>query len=84
MKLLGLFTGLTVSVIANQKWIRFEVKGTLLQKILIVGLGAMGAGVILVAGKFIFTHEVFGDLLRYLIMMIWVGMGIPWLLKKGL
>jgi membrane-associated phospholipid phosphatase len=82
MKLLGLLTGLTLSMIANQKWIQYQPKGSVFYKGIMLILGVIGVGVILVAGKQVFVHALFGDLLRYMTMMIWVGTGIPLLSKK--
>lgn len=82
MKLLGLLTGLTLSMIMDRKWIRFDPKGTFLQKGLRIAFGVIGVGFILVLGKKIFTHLIFGDLLRYMVMILWVGIGVPLLSKK--
>ena len=82
MKLLGLLTGLTLSMIVNLKWIQFQPGKSLMQKAIILIFGILGVGVILVAGKQVFVHAIFGDLLRYMTMMIWVGTGMPLLSKK--
>ncbi len=82
MKLLGLLTGLTISMIMDRKWIRFDPKGTILQKGMRILFGVIGVAVILVLGKKIFTHLIFGDLMRYMVMILWVGIGIPLISKK--
>lgn len=82
MKLLGLLTGLTASILADQKWIHFEADGSWIQKIVRLLAGATGALVILVLGKMVFTHPIFGNVLRYGLVMVWLGMAVPMLSKK--
>lgn len=82
MKLLGLLTGLTASILADRKWIHFEAKGSWMQKAVRLLVGAAGALAILVLGKMVFTHPIFGHVLRYGLVMAWIGLVVPALSKK--
>jgi membrane-associated phospholipid phosphatase len=82
VKLLGALTGLTISMIVNQTWIHFREGGSFLQKLVVSLIGVIGVAVILVFGKLIFVHEFFGDLMRYMTLMIWVATGVPLISKK--
>lgn len=82
MKLLGLLTGLTASILADRKWIHFEAGGSWLQKAARLLFGASGALAILVLGKMVFIHPIFGHVLRYGLVMVWIGMIVPMLCKR--
>ena len=82
MKLLGLLTGLTLSILADQKWIHFEAKGSWKQKVVRLVIGAAGALAILILGKLVFTHPVFGHVMRYGLVMTWIGLIVPLLSKR--
>lgn len=77
MKVLGMMTGLMVSMVVQDRYIDFEPMGTNIQKTCMFLVGILGVIVILLTLKTLLPKSIVSDTLRYGIMVFWLGAMLP-------
>lgn len=77
MKVLGMMTGLMVSMLVQDLYINFEPTGTRGQKSLMFLVGILGVIGILLTLKTALPKSVMSDTLRYAVMVFWIGAILP-------
>lgn len=77
MKVLGMMTGLMVSILLQDLYIDFEPMGTRFEKMCMFFVGVMGVVVIVLTLKFLLPESIISDTLRYGMMVVWIGALLP-------
>lgn len=82
---IGIAYGLIIGWFAERKWIRFEITGTVKERILHGILGAAGVGIVNLLPKTLLYSglgEDWGRLVLYFITVFYVMVGWPWIEKR--
>ncbi len=84
VKTVGAMIGFIIGLVLERRYISFRTEGSLGVQVLKVALGL--GGLIVIAGglKFILPSLMIFDSLRYMIIVIWIIAGAPYIFKKFL
>lgn len=81
-KVAGTFTAILTGYILDSKYIRYEVKGSLAQRISKLAIGMMGVVALKTGGKIVFGASLSADFTRYFLLGIWLTVLAPILFKR--